>query len=171
MPSPSLQRNFRSPRASLGFALCSMPAPSREPGGLETRGAAPCGPAQDEAETPQGRATHLSRLLCALLNDGRPSGRHVASIPARRPSVPRSLPAPAVPRGVTRCPGAADRAPTHFPAAAGRGAAAGPQRAGRQEAAHCSRATAPGREFPAPHGHERRKQRPPSGRPAGPALS
>lgn len=95
-----------------------------------------------------------------------PGQRWVTSASACSPgSAPRPLPAPAVSRGATRCTGAAGRAPAHFPAAQGGERERGRCPEGRQEAAHCSRAAARGREFPAPHGHKRRKQRPRSGWP------
>lgn len=94
-----------------------------------------------------------------------PAQPWVASAPACSPgSAPRPRPAPAVSWGATRCTGAAGRAPAHFPAAQGGERERGRGPAARQEAVHCSRAAAPGREFPAPLGHKRRKQRPRSGR-------
>lgn len=133
------------------------PRVPRAPGPLSTRGPDPPAPA-----------------ACSVRREGTDAHRPP---PAPPPAAPPK--APAVSRGATRCTGAAGGAPAHFPAAAGRGAGAGPRRIGRQETAHCSPAAARGREFPAPRGHKRTKQRLPSGRPAsgpggrrkrGPAL-
>lgn len=94
-----------------------------------------------------------------------PGQRRVTSAPARGPGSAlgpsRPLPSPGARPGVPARP--AGLRP--FPGGPGRGAGAGPRpgRAAGSGALFTGRGR--GREFPAPRGHKRRKQRPRSGRP------